>query len=118
MHGIDGARRWRYSQAQIPDLVAYTIPRSRRTVQSCCSAKLNAQKTPAKAKRPASNDCVWLSALSARPRCAGKLSCCRQTELPMKFCISARKLPATAAAGIQSLFNIEVEAADSFEDRP
>jgi hypothetical protein len=36
----------------------------------------------------------------------------------MKFCISARKLPATAAAGIQSLFNIEVEAADSFEDRP
>jgi len=55
-------------------LVAYTIPRSRCTAQSSRSAKLNVQKTLAKTKRSASNEWVWLFALSARPRFAGKIA--------------------------------------------
>lgn len=43
--------------------------------------------------------------------------CCSQTELPMKFCVPVRRLPATAVAGSQQMFNNGVEATYSFEDR-
>jgi hypothetical protein len=45
---IDGARSWRYSQAQIPDLVANANPRFPQTAQSFGSAMPHARRYPAK----------------------------------------------------------------------
>ena len=45
---IDGGRRWRYSQAQIPDLVAHANPRFRPPAQSSGSALSYALRIPVK----------------------------------------------------------------------
>jgi hypothetical protein len=69
--GIDGARGWRYSQAQIPDLVAYTIPRFRRAAQGSRLGKSNALKIPTQPE-DLHPTIVWLCALSVRWSCAEK----------------------------------------------
>jgi hypothetical protein len=45
---IDAVSGWRYSQAQIPDLVAYAIPRFSKAAQSIGSALPSACRFPAK----------------------------------------------------------------------
>jgi len=108
---IDSLGRWRYSQAQIPDLVANTIPRFRLRAQSLGSGLAHVRRFPA---RTIEISASWFSGAEARadfgdvarglkpPSPSGLGSCAGAKEAAEKLgnsCRIGEKRPSAAKAG-------------------
>jgi hypothetical protein len=104
---IDVVGGWRYSQAQIQDLVAYAIPRFRKAAQSLSSAARRVRRFPAK------SDAFPTAGAKARVHSrllAARMNSCSDTKLYFYAICSVMNCQLVLVSGTTFLVTGETDA--------